>query len=381
MTEVLAPAWGGLVVFGEARYYGASVPKYDETWLSTELILADYASLLRSVMSEYEACPVISFGGSYGGSLTTFFRASYPSLVWAALASSAPVGYYDKARWPEFNVTSNTFSDIVAKAYDCLPAIQKSIAAIEDAPVEDVVAAFGVCSVEALGPDSPAELFQYALESLPQLNYPYPVDGRPGWPVEAACGVLAASPGIASAANVTAMVLGTSEPCTPALSEGPGGVPGDGPGPGSWGYQSCTQTLHQFDSSTRIREYVFSLATQDETCTNLYGLAPNTTALTDIYGGYALPNTLSRVFFSNGLLDPWSGGGFFPEFYPNATEKNAFCVMPNAAHHLDLRAPNPADPPDVARCRAEAKHTLEAWIADFFFHTTSELTIGSLGEG
>jgi|EP01047_Picozoa_sp_COSAG01_P052951 hypothetical protein len=45
-----------------------------------------------------------------------------------------------------------------------------------------------------------------------------------------------------------------------ALAEGPGEVPGDGPGDDSnWGWQSCTENLHQFSMRGPIRKYTFDL--------------------------------------------------------------------------------------------------------------------------
>ena len=58
MTTVLAPKWGALIVFAEARYYGSSLPfsssssssftpKEHAAYLTTEQILADYAELIQ----------------------------------------------------------------------------------------------------------------------------------------------------------------------------------------------------------------------------------------------------------------------------------------------------------------------------------------------
>ena len=104
MTDYLAPKWGAYVLMAEARYYGASLPFGNASWtpenvqyLSTELILADYAQLLTALKTTVKGCPVVSFGGSYGGTLTTLFRLTYPDVVVGGLAASAPIGYYDQS--------------------------------------------------------------------------------------------------------------------------------------------------------------------------------------------------------------------------------------------------------------------------------------------
>ena len=53
------------------------------------------------------------------------------------------------------------------------------------------------------------------------------------------------------------------------------------------------------------------------------------------------------VICSNGELDPWSAGGVLH------TVKSSLpaMVIPNAAHHLDLRAKNDGDTRDVERAR------------------------------
>jgi lysosomal Pro-X carboxypeptidase len=45
-------------------------------------VLADYAVLLLHIKGTVPGaadCPVVAFGGSYGGTLTTYFRQRYPS--------------------------------------------------------------------------------------------------------------------------------------------------------------------------------------------------------------------------------------------------------------------------------------------------------------
>ena len=263
MTDVLAPKFGALLVFPEERYYGASLP-FGETasftpenlrYLSTEQVLEDYVELLahlKATLPGAAACPVVAFGGSYGGTLTTFLRAAYPAAVVGGLASSAPVGYYDQAGWAAHGVDEFTWADIATRDYaeadpQCLDAVHAAAAAVEAAaPDAALLALFGVCEASGLGPDRQSDLFYYALEGLPQMNYPYAIDAMPAWPVNASCAVLVdayagggaggggnanASRLVEAAANVTRMGLGLPAPgegaaCMATLDEGPGGVPG-----------------------------------------------------------------------------------------------------------------------------------------------------------
>lgn len=113
------------------RYYGDSVPfgSKDEAFSNTSTFgyftstqaLADYAELITNLKKNLSAenCPVIAIGGSYGGSkshlrvviqesvfllmvfcsfcsvLASWFRLKYPHIVIGALASSAPILYFD----------------------------------------------------------------------------------------------------------------------------------------------------------------------------------------------------------------------------------------------------------------------------------------------
>eukprot|EP00949_MAST-11_sp_MAST-11-sp1_P005144 g5144.t1 len=267
MIDHLAPEFGALIVFAEERYYGASLPfgpnpnPEQLKYLSVEQILADYNELIwamKQSLDGAESCPVVAFGGSFGGTLATFFRASYPATIVGALAASAPIGYYNIDKWQQHGVSEFTWSDIVTQDYDeahpqCLNAIAKAVMTINAAPQEQIVDAFNVCEPAGLGPTSQSDLFIYALESLPQLDYPYPVGNLPAWPVNDTCSILvdAAAGGnqsslIASAAKLTKRVLGISDlKCMQTLVEGPGGVPGDGPGRNSWGKSSSSSLFTQ----------------------------------------------------------------------------------------------------------------------------------------
>mmetsp|Transcript_9664 Transcript_9664/g.18969 ORF Transcript_9664/g.18969 Transcript_9664/m.18969 type:complete len:311 (-) Transcript_9664:188-1120(-) len=303
-------------------------------------------------------------------------RASHPEAVVGGLASSAPIGYYDHANWASHGIDEYTWSDIVTKDYarypGCLETIEAASHAIDTSDIADVVKAFHACSESTLGPDRPSELFAYALESLPQLDYPYPVGGRPGWPVKYTCDVLTQASNdqalIDLAANVTFMAMGfdaKSGGCMETLPEGPGGIPGDGPGPGAWGWQSCTENLHQF-SAKGVRSYNFSMAKVVDTCSRVFnGTATlNTTRLTQVYGGYKLGDGeagITNVIWSNGGLDPWSGGGFLK---PKPDTANHWFFLERGAHHYDLRGPHADDTDEVTAVRALEETIIRGWIEE-----------------
>lgn len=390
----LTQKWGGLMIMPEERYYGESIPSGSYEYLSTQQVLEDYVEILQFIKGEYDAtsCPVVSFGGSYGGTLTTFLRAAYPSAVIGALASSAPIGYYDKENWASHDVDEFTFSEIIAHQYDqadpqCLSKIWDATDAINAANTEILVSAFNVCDASGLGPAKP-DLFLYGLEGLCQQNYPYRIGDMPAWPVSKACDMLlSAEDGalIDAAAAVTGMALGydvTAGSCFQTLVEGPGGVPGDGPGQDSWGYQSCTETVHEFSSRGKdgggIRKYAFDMQTSaNAVCKESFPtqeVAPNPTALTARYGGYMLGDgdtDLTNVIWSTGSLDPWGGGCFHSEHAPaDAAERGLYYfTIPLGAHHFDLRGRHEDDPRCVVEVRAQEEKIIRGWIDEFIEDT------------
>ncbi len=80
-----------LLAFGEHRYYGQTMPFGKDSftgsnagYLSVTQALSDYASLLEHVKERWNMAPdapVVSFGGSYGGMLSGWFRYKYPGSV------------------------------------------------------------------------------------------------------------------------------------------------------------------------------------------------------------------------------------------------------------------------------------------------------------
>ena len=112
------------------RYYGchnASACPYSAAdpqplkWLSSRQALADLATFHAHATAAFGLTAQnkwVSWGGSYPGMLAGWFRVTYPNLVHAAVASSAPV--IAKLDMQEYN-------DVTAEAY-ALPSVGGSAA-------------------------------------------------------------------------------------------------------------------------------------------------------------------------------------------------------------------------------------------------------------
>ena len=58
--------------------------------------MMDYAKLIEVLKDRYQAhnSPIITFGGSYGGMLSSWMRMKYPDIVQAAVVSGGPILYF-----------------------------------------------------------------------------------------------------------------------------------------------------------------------------------------------------------------------------------------------------------------------------------------------
>ena len=70
---------------------------------------------------------------------------------------------------------------------------------------------------------------------------------------------------------------------------------------------------------------------------------------------------ITFVSNSNGLLDPWSGGGVKETLAPTLVS----IIIPEGAHHLDLRSSNPDDPQSVIKARQQEKSIIQGWIKQY----------------
>jgi len=107
----------------------------------------------------------------------------------------------------------------------------------------------------------------------------------------------------------------------------------------------------------------FQYDAYSQECWDAYRLKPDYDYTLNHFGGITDKEyeSASKIIFTNGELDPWSGAS--PKVNIGSSLKT--CVMPNGAHHLDLRTPNAKDPTDVIICRDVVLNQLKDWILAF----------------
>ena len=123
ITKNLSQELKGLIVFGEHRYFGKSMPfdpsnaynTSNNTYLTVDQVMMDYVELIKSIRYQYGAMdkPCIVFGGSYGGMLSAWLRMKYPQTFQGALSSSGPLLYFRGAP----TAPEDAFGDLISQAY------------------------------------------------------------------------------------------------------------------------------------------------------------------------------------------------------------------------------------------------------------------------
>ncbi|KAM8716190.1 hypothetical protein ACLKA7_003125 [Drosophila subpalustris] len=378
----LAAQLRAVVVFAEHRYYGKSMPFGSDTFntskpdhlafFTVEQTLEDYALLITYLRSGRER-PVVAFGGSYGGMLAAWFRMKYPHIVNGALAASAPI-----LQFPGLT-PCDIFDKITTSVYEtaynanCSANIGKSWKAFEtlaanDAGKKQLGDIFRLCD-PITNADDLNQFMDYLEDiyaNLAMTNYPYnttflaPV---PAYPVRQVCFYLKdlhlndtdLIHSLASALAVYTNYTGAEKCVDYKYSKSSTTLDNKG-----WEIQSCNQMVMPFcsnSSDTMYRTKAWNVREISDKCFKKFHLTPKPYDIELRYGGNKL-ESVSNIIFSNGLLDPWSGGGVLQA--PN--NQVYVIILPEGAHHLDLRSSNPSDPASVTDARRREAAIIEGWI-------------------
>uniref|UniRef100_A0A7N0TKC3 Lysosomal Pro-X carboxypeptidase n=2 Tax=Kalanchoe fedtschenkoi TaxID=63787 RepID=A0A7N0TKC3_KALFE len=258
---------------------------------SSAQAIADYADILIHIKKKLRArySPVIAVGGSYGGMLASWFRLKYPHVVLGALASSAPILYFDDIT-PNDGYYAVATRDFQEESQSCYETIKESwdemdrIASLPDG-LSTLSKKFNTCRCSSV---------QFVIRLLCQG-----IDGAP----KGSDILSRISEGIASARKGHLSCLSVSfDDSESETYEG-------------WSWQTCTEMVMPIGrgNETMFFPSPFNLTEFNQQCKRSYGVEPRPHWSTTYYGGHDIKLVLERfgsnIIFSNGLKDSYSSGG------------------------------------------------------------------------
>ncbi|XP_071501714.1 putative serine protease K12H4.7 [Diadema antillarum] len=373
----------------EHRYYGKSHPTEDISaqnlqFLSSEQALADLAHFRTVIGREMglENNPWISFGGSYPGSLSAWFRLKYPHLVTGAVASSAPVeAQLDFPEYLEVVRDSLATSQVGSQCNDAISVATKDIERLmlHMTGWQALSKVFNLCS-PLKGSDmlDVANFYQTVAGNFMGIVQ-YNKDNRafegssPNITIDTLCNIMTNS-SVGSELERYAAVneLVNKGECidvsyskmvsqmknTSWNSEAANGLR-------QWTYQTCTEFgfYQTSDSANQPFGSHFPLSFSIKLCEDVYGVKfgkeenqAGVNSTNTNYGGREIQAT--KIVFPNGSIDPWHALGI-----TGSTEMYTAIYINGTAHCANMYPSSPDDPIQLTNARLQIRDLVQKWIS------------------
>jgi pimeloyl-ACP methyl ester carboxylesterase len=357
-------------------------------------------------------CPIITIGGSYPGFLSAMFRLVYPDIVDAAYASSAPLYMYAQMGDP------NAYYDIVTEAAEhsspgCPHSVKQTLLDVVDeikaaTSLDDAAVRVGICP-DSIPKDVTQNSLGDALVTMTSYSFAdYDMDYYPPGPDTGLSKIckLFQNPKLNSLDTMKSFFhslllqeveeedgcdMATVE-CTPKqerkeVRKETGGrncfdissqlgsdddteeeedTDDDGK---MWNFQTCTNLIFVIGFSetsmfaTRNSTYEEQLEALKKDCYEQFGegATPRPHELVEEWGFDDLVKQgATRILFTNGLEDMWSGGSILEDLSDSLLALN----FENGAHHSDLshQGPSDADTDDIKEGFIQIAAILENWL-------------------
>ncbi|XP_068729188.1 putative serine protease K12H4.7 [Montipora capricornis] len=388
-----AQVFGAFTFLLEHRFYGKSRPTSDMSdaslrYLNSEQAIADLA-VFRVVMSKkfnLTSNKWISFGGSYSGSLSAWFRLKYPHLVDAAVATSAPV--FAKLNFQEYmdvvtaslGTTGPDCTKNVANATDRLHSLLSS-----QEGADQLTELFLLC--EPLDKDNVDDVATFAMDlsgnfaGVVQYNKDNRAfEGAVGTniTIKTLCDIMndddIGEP-LARYAKINTLILQTyGSSCLDSSYksmitslQNTSWSSSASEGGRQWTYQTCTEFgfYQTSDSDTQPFGKLFPLKFFIQQCMDIFGPQFNATNIQNgvdqtntNYGGYEISS--SKIIFPNGSIDPWHALGILKD--ASSTEHAIY--IEGTAHCANMYPASPSDIPQLVEARQAIQDQIKSWLAE-----------------
>ncbi|EMP28697.1 Thymus-specific serine protease [Chelonia mydas] len=316
----------------------------------------------------------ICFGGSYPGSLAAWFRVKFPHLVFAAVASSAPVraqldftGYNQHAAGSCINPARRfCLSSSVARPWPrpsppwtrgCRPGSWPSCLR-SGGPLTE--------------PDDRGELASN-LADIFMGAVQYNNEGFQGGSVADLCGIMNAM-GLGSPyQRLIAVNNGFLErmalPCVDnsrqrTLAElRSANLTLSGVGERQWYFQTCTEFgyYQTCEDATCPFSRLLTLSAQLDLCSQVFGIGPErvgqAVTFTNEYYGADHPKA-SRILFVNGNIDPWHALSVLK----NQSRSELAILINGTSHCANMNPSKPSDPLPLVLARERIDYHVGDWL-------------------
>ncbi|KAM9853549.1 thymus-specific serine protease [Aulostomus maculatus] len=379
---------GALCLMLEHRFYGKSQPTVDLStdnlrFLSSRQALADLAHFC-TVLAESQGLSNrkwVAFGGSYPGSLAAWLRMKYPHLIYAAVATSAPI--HATVNFPEYlEVVERSLASenpecplLVKKASDTLLELLK-----DPKTYDNITKDFNLCSPLQIQTEMDSAYFLEMLAGNFMDVVQYNKDNRAfegvtgtNITIEVLCGVMGdatlGEPYARYVAVAHLMMKTFSMKCLDASFNNNlrdmTNTSWDGPAAGGgrqWVYQTCSEFgFYQSTDSPNQPFAGFPLVFHVKQCADYYNISAEevleaVAQTNEYYGSYDIHS--SRIVFPNGSIDPWHALGITQDISPDLPA----VFIKGTAHCANMYPASSQDQAELVRARDHVSLLLQRWL-------------------
>lgn len=381
----MAKRYGAMVVAAEHRFYGSSINDnglhLDQLeHLSSQQGLADLTRVHKYITDRFELTSNkwISFGGSYPGALSAWFRLKYPHLVFGAVASSAPVQAQTNFEGYNEVVAQSLTDSTVGGSQQCIKqiveAFQKIDSMIQANQTVQLEKDFLSCGPLSEKNDQMVFVNNLAGIFAGVVQYNNEV---PGLNIQSLCKQMTKSDDSYKNLQMVykmAMKL-LNQSCVDnsysnflsqfnnqTVDQAASGV-----GIRQWTWQTCSQfgyyqTCDEGTSCPFSR--LLTLESNLVICRDIYKISPssvpNFVEFTNEYYGANRPKG-TRVLFVNGSIDPWH----FLSVLKSDVSLNETAVFINGtAHCADMASDRSTDPQSLKDARLMIQKVVHGWLQE-----------------